>query len=215
MAQTSAALARSPKKAPVSRNAVKKPTVAALARTSLKSLPPAAQPGAGEPCVTLADVVHSRTLFWQDCVRQMLTGLSMIQAHHPELFDGRTAILTHGGERIPIAEVFPLFACGVPTPEQAKAASIAVECTVFRVRTPSGEMFTLPVHEVRALHSLTPELIKELEQTAMTQGPSENGAAPGPFGFAAYSPRPSQPAAPGSTRRRASLRLVACSARRT
>jgi hypothetical protein len=126
----------------------------------------------------------------------MLTGLSMIQAQHPELFDGRTAVLTNAGERIPIAEVFPLFACGLPNSEQSKAASIAVECTVFRVRTPSGEMFTLPVQEVRALHSLTPELIKELEQAALTQGPSENGSAPGPFGFAAYSPRPSHPAVP-------------------
>jgi hypothetical protein len=159
-------------------------------------LVPAHSRGDATAGVLLADVAVARSLFWHDVVRQMLTGLSMIQAQSPELFDGRTAVLTHGGERIPIAEVFPLFACGLPGSEEARAASIAVECTVFRVRTPSGEVFTLPVHEVRAIHSLTPELIKELEQSAMAQRSGDADGAPGPFGFAAYTRKSPPPAGP-------------------
>lgn len=196
MAKTSAALARSSKKNTSTRKASPKKPAPSTPTRKTPSAPPARLPTPTDPFGTLADVAHARTLFWQDVVRQMLTGLSMIQAQNPELFDGRTAVLTHAGERIPIAEVFPLFACGLPNSDQAKAASIAVECTVFRVRTPSGEVYTLPVHEVRALHSLTPELIKELEQAAMNMGAAENATSPGPFGFAAYTPRPSAPAPP-------------------
>jgi hypothetical protein len=109
----------------------------------------------------------------------------MIREAQPELFDGRIAILTRGGERIPVAEVTPMFACGVPGSAAERAASIAVECTVFRIRTPGGEVFTLPLAEIRGLHALTPELMEELEQEARRA--AEEGTDAGkPFGLAAF-----------------------------
>jgi len=133
----------------------------------------------------LEGVQTARELYWQNVVREMLTGLSMLQNERKELFDGRIAVLTHGGERIPIAEVYPMFACGVNGTAADRAASLAVECTVFRIRTPSGEVFTFPLHEIRSMHSLTPELVKQLEQESLERmsGPDSETK---PFGFAAF-----------------------------
>lgn len=104
------------------------------------------------------------------------------------LFDGRLAILTHAGERIPIADVVPLFACGINETETSKALSTAVECTVFQIRTPAGEVFTLPLHEMRAFHALTPELMRELERRSRVgeDNGGEEGEMQEPFGFAAF-----------------------------
>lgn len=138
-----------------------------------------------QPPPDLDLVTVQRQLFWENVVREMLTGLSMIRGTQPELFDGRIAVLTRGGERIPVAEVTPLFACGIPGSAAERAASIAVECTVFRIRTPGGEVFTLPLAEIRGLHALTSELMDELEQEA--QRSSEEGGDGGkPFGLAAF-----------------------------
>ncbi len=134
----------------------------------------------------LNQVTLARHLFWQNVVREMLTGLSMLQVSQPEVFDGRMGVLTNAGERIPIAEVFPMFACGVPGSAADRAASIAVECTVFRIRTPSGEMFTLPLHEIRGLHALTPELLKELEQSSIERMVEADDEKKRPFGLAAF-----------------------------
>jgi hypothetical protein len=152
-------------------------------------------------------------LFWQNVMRQILTSLSVewlnrnqhaalaavsAQANPPpatlalpeNLFDGRLGILTHGGERIPIASVSPVLACGVQTTDAARMLSIAVECTVFEVRTPTGEVFTLPLAEMRGFHSLTPELMQALEEAARREADPEDKQAqegPGaPFGFAAF-----------------------------
>jgi hypothetical protein len=106
---------------------------------------------------------------------------------HPELFDGRLAVITRQGQRVPIADVFPLFACGISTPRE-RMLSIAVECTVFQIRTPGGEVFTLPLHELRSFHALTPELMHKLERAARRQMRSRPGADEDrvPFGFAAF-----------------------------
>lgn len=113
----------------------------------------------------------------------------------PNLFDGRLAVLTHAGERIPIAEVFPLFACGLDGNREERWLSTAVECTVFQIRTPGGEVYTLPLHQIRAFHSLTPQLMKRLERLARKAQDREDAAAKGrgeepgerlPFGFAAF-----------------------------
>jgi hypothetical protein len=144
----------------------------------------------------LERVVAARQLFWENSVREMLTGLSVMQmsGKHPELFDGRFAVLTNSGERIGIAEVWPMFACGLTTSDADKAASIAVECSVFRIRTPDGEVFTLPLREMRGLHTLTPELMAALERQAMDRAERESEKrAEGsgtPFGFAAFTPPP-------------------------
>lgn len=134
----------------------------------------------------LSGVSIMRHLFWENVVREMLTGLSMSRDAQPELFDGRIAVLTHGGERIPVAEVAPVFACGIPGSPAERAASIAVECTVFRIRTPSGEVFTLPLSEIRGVHTLSPELMQELakEQRVDEEPDSEENTRP--FGLAAF-----------------------------
>ncbi len=134
----------------------------------------------------LALVTLQRRLFWENVVREMLTGLSMLRESQPDLFDGRIALLTRGGERIPVADVTPMFACGIPGSAAERAASIAVECTVFRIQTPGGEVFTLPLAEIRGLHTLTSELMQELEKEA-GEGAGEEGEGGGkPFGLAAF-----------------------------
>ncbi|MEL7483595.1 MAG: hypothetical protein AAFN41_04495, partial [Planctomycetota bacterium] len=98
------------------------------------------------------------------------------------LFDGRLALITTQGTRIPIAGVMPMFACGINTSDRERRLSVAVECTVFQIRTPTGEVYTLPLHEIRGFHALTPELVDSLKSQAM---PSAQ-ATDEPFGFAAF-----------------------------
>lgn len=109
---------------------------------------------------------------------------------YASLFDGRLAVITTLGNRIPIADVHPLFACGVTHNLDARSLATAVECTVFQIRTPPGEVFTLPLSEIRGFHSLSPELIEKLQKQAEAQlnrlsdGPDEENQQP--FGFAAF-----------------------------
>lgn len=136
---------------------------------------------------SLIDVSLARELFWHNVVREFLTEMSVLAASNPELFDGRTAVLTRDGSRIPIAGVAPVFACSIiGGSDLERAASIAVECTIFRIRTPQGEVFTLPVHEIRAFHTLTDELIKKMEQIALKRQSRASGRDRGPFGFAEF-----------------------------
>lgn len=135
------------------------------------------------------DIEAERRLFWRNLVQQTLTSLPLVASSKPELLDGRVAILTRGGERIPIRAVHPLLACSVNTAGDpaARALSLSVQCTVFRVETPSGEAFTLPLHEIRAIHTLSDELMRELQQQAekaADQAAQQEGAVP--FGFAAF-----------------------------
>lgn len=134
----------------------------------------------------LERVALQRQLFWENVVREMLTGLSMMHGTQPELFDGRIAVLTRGGERVPVAQVTPMFACGIPGSASERAASIAVECTVFRIRTPGGEVFTFPLAEIRGIHTLTPELMRELEREAGKRSGEGGEAGDTPFGLAAF-----------------------------
>ncbi|MBM4107377.1 MAG: hypothetical protein FJ255_00940 [Phycisphaerae bacterium] len=139
-------------------------------------------------------VAALRELFWHNVVRETLTSLSMLSARAEsrtggtpdpadQILDGRLAVITNAGERIPIAHVTPLFACGVPGTEAQRALSIAVECTVFQITAPSGEQYTLPLHEIRGVHALTDELMKQLHEESRAQ----SGAGLGePFGFAAF-----------------------------
>ena len=79
--------------------------------------------------------------------------------------------------------MYPLFACGIQTSDADKALSMAVECTVFQIHTPGGEVFTVPLHEIRAFHSLSEQLIDEIKQASTEHG---GGDQQEPFGFAAY-----------------------------
>lgn len=153
----------------------------------------------------LHDPREARELFWQNVVRELLTTLAMqrsrlaavAEAHRREAvaaggedpgpvrnlpgFDGRVAVVTEGGDRIPIAEIIPLFACSIGGTSRSRALSEDVQCSVFQIRTPTGEIYTFPVHEIRGVHALTEEAMRSLKE--------ESSAKDGdgvPFGFAAF-----------------------------
>lgn len=109
---------------------------------------------------------------------------------HENLFDGRLAVITTLGTRIPIAEVHPLFACGVTNNADARSLATAVECSVFQISTPPGEVYTLPLSEIRGFHSLSPRLVQQLQREAEMQmqlmAGGKNSETDQPFGFAAF-----------------------------
>ena len=104
-----------------------------------------------------------------------------------DLFDGRMGIITSLGQRIPIADIFPVFACSSIGSQTERDRSVDVQCTVFRITTPSGETYTLPISHVSGIHSLSENLIKELEAAAEDlQDEDPTGPQGLPFGFGAY-----------------------------
>lgn len=141
-----------------------------------------------------------RDIFWQNVVREMLTGLMVAAEKRPELLDGRFAILTHAGERIPIAQVSPVFGFSVRSSKSEQETSTAVQMTVFRIATPDGEVFTLPLPEIRGFHELTPELLARIQQAEdaadKAAGGGEDDAEARPFGFAAFQALPKLPQNP-------------------
>ena len=160
-----------------------------------------------------AETESARRLFWQNFMRQVLTALSIETMRRAErqsalyypaeedlpakpesapaipqegnLFDGRLAVLTHAGERIAIGEVAPALACGLSDPGK-RALSMAVECSIFQIRTTTGEVFTLPLEQVRGFHALTPELLAHLEAVAREHEEPAAQDEQLPFGFAAF-----------------------------
>lgn len=149
------------------------------------ALPPPYAALAGRPAPAVEPIQrleHTRTVFWQNVVREMLVALPGLASRHPQIMDGRIALLTRGGERIPVAGVEPLFPCSIAAPETIQLC-MAVQCTVFNILTPTGEVFTLPLEEIRSIHTLTDELIREIER-AVESGSDEGGSEP--FGFAAF-----------------------------
>lgn len=103
------------------------------------------------------------------------------------VFDGRLAVITSLGQRVPIAEIHPVFACGVKSKNGSNLLSSIVECTIFEITTPGGEVYTLPVHEIKAFHALTPELVEEIAKAAEQQQNKDSRSGESlPFGFAAF-----------------------------
>ncbi len=135
----------------------------------------------------IRQVEATRELFWNNLLREILNGLASLSAtgRHPEMFDGRLGLITNSGNRIAIGSVTPLFACGVSGTAAQKSLSIMVECTVFQVVTPDGEVFTLPVHEIRMFHSLSEELVERFKAAARA-AEQQDDAGEEPFGFAAF-----------------------------
>ena len=105
---------------------------------------------------------------------------------HVPPFDGRLAIITSHGVRIVIEDVYPLFACSVPGTDLGRELSTDVQCSVFQIRTPKGEIYTLPVHEIRSFHSLSAELMERIERRASRQRDRDGMPTEVPFGLAAY-----------------------------
>ncbi len=154
--------------------------------------------------IALQELSLRRELFWQNVMREILNSLAAAAAHATgrlsptpagaamsatpleEMFDGRMAVVTRLGQRIPIADVFPVFACSVPTTSIDHSIAADVQCSVFQIRTPGGEVYTLPIHEIVAFHTLSEELLRQMEAAAASSG-EENGAGQGlPFGFGAF-----------------------------
>jgi hypothetical protein len=168
------------------------PSKTAIQRARLPVSPPASEGLVINP----DQYVALRDLFWHNVVREMLGGLMVVAEKQPELLDGRFAILTRGGERIAIAQVTPVFGMSVRGSEEQQQASTIVQMTVFRVATPDGEVFTLPVHEIRGFHELTPELLARIQQAEAMEEAAANGEETNdkpPFGLAAFQALPRFP----------------------
>jgi hypothetical protein len=149
-----------------------------------------------------SNVIRRREVFWHNVIREILNALSAaaasggrlkaspsgaaMSASPPDaIFDGRMAVITRFGQRIAIADVFPVFACSVPNTKGDRMLSGDVQCSVFQIRTPSGEVYTLPLHEIVAVHSLSEELLMRMEAAAEAVAEVDEGEGH-PFGFAAY-----------------------------
>jgi hypothetical protein len=154
--------------------------------------------------VGLTELSLRRELFWQNVMREILnslaaaahssgrlsptpSGAAMSVGPVEQMFDGRMAVVTRLGQRIPIADVFPVFACSVRTSQADRMLAADVQCTVFQIRTPGGEVYTLPIHEIVAFHSLSEELLRQMEAAAATVAGEDEGGVEGlPFGFGAF-----------------------------
>ncbi len=146
-----------------------------------------------------------RDLFWSNVVRDSLMALASAAANSSarlsptptaaqhstspvdNLFDGRMGIITSLGQRIPIADIFPVFACSSVGSRADRERSADVQCTIFRVTTPTGETYTLPISQIIGIHSLSEDLINQLESASeeLREQESDSGNRV-PFGFAAY-----------------------------
>jgi len=124
-----------------------------------------------------------RTVYWQNVTREMLAAFAILSHSSPDIMDGRVSIITSLGERIPVSGVEPLFPCSVVDDPKARALCMAVQCTVFNIRTPVGEIVTLPLSEIVSVRVLSDELLRQLEAAASRLG---SGDPSEPFGFAAY-----------------------------
>lgn len=152
-----------------------------------------------------ARVQARRDLFWSNVVRDSLMAMASAAASSSarlsptpsaaqhsvspvaDLFDGRMGIITSLGQRIPIADIFPVFACSSTGSAADRERSIDVQCTVFRITTPTGESYTLPISQIIGIHSLTEDLIKQLEAASEEIQDEDDEIGVGlPFGFAAY-----------------------------
>ncbi len=161
-------------------------------------------PAINAPPHTAPLVTARRDLFWTNVVRDILMALATAAAHSAgrvnegpvaaahsvdpvhDLFDGRMGVITTLGQRIPIADVFPVFACTALGDAQTRQRSEDVQCTVFRITTPAGEIYTLPVSQIHAVHTISGDLLRELEDQAMAAENQDEDTPARPFGFAAF-----------------------------
>lgn len=146
-----------------------------------------------------------RDQFWSNVVRDTLMAMATAAASSSarlsptpsaaqhsiipvaDLFDGRMGIITSLGQRIPIADIFPVFACSAVGSKEDRSRSADVQCTIFRITTPTGETYTLPISHIIGIHSLSEDLVRQLEAaTEDLQDEDRQGIEGLPFGFGAY-----------------------------
>lgn len=176
------------------------------AKSRMTTPPPATNKSEKHHWKTLAaraptEVAANRHVFWENVVRDMLTGLSVElgraraeqnkadeapnDAQGVPMYDGRVAVLTTLGARIPIADVQPMLACSIATSDAQRALSAEVQCTVFQIRTPAGEVFTLPLHQISCVHVLSAELLEQIEKANSSHTQEGEGESK-PFGYSAF-----------------------------
>ncbi len=139
-----------------------------------------------------------REVFWQNVIREMLISLiiaqaesqAQIQKEKPSaepMSDGRVGIVTAQGQRIPIGRVSPVFAATFDqTPKMIELSHI-LQCTVFQIETPGGEVYTLPLHEIRGFHAISERTMDQVSNAAREQRYREGSPEEAePFGFAAF-----------------------------
>ncbi|MBX3379448.1 MAG: hypothetical protein KF805_05085 [Phycisphaeraceae bacterium] len=129
-----------------------------------------------------------REMLWHNVVREMLSTLCLETSQadasgKPRVLDGRLTVITFRGERIPIGAVRPLINFGVGNTSAEKQLSMMLQGTVFQIITPDGDVFTLPLHEIRGLHALSESIMQQLQAATESVESKETGA---PFGFAAF-----------------------------
>jgi hypothetical protein len=139
---------------------------------------------------TIQRLGELREVYWQNVIREMLVAFSVLASSNADIIDGRVSIITSLGERIPVAGVEPLFPCSVVDDPKSHALCMAVQCTVFNIRTPVGEIVTLPLREIISVRVLSDELLKQLEAASSGAAKDNHGE---PFGFAAYTSLAKQP----------------------
>jgi hypothetical protein len=139
---------------------------------------------------TMQRLGELREVYWQNVTREMLAAFAILAHTNVDITDGRVSIITSLGERIPVAGVEPLFPCSVVDDPKSRALCMAVQCTVFNIRTPVGEIVTLPLHEIVSVRVLSDDLLKQLEAAASGAATGSQGE---PFGFAAYTSLARQP----------------------
>tara|TARA_R110002073_G_scaffold118918_1_gene258758 strand:+ start:687315 stop:687944 length:630 start_codon:yes stop_codon:yes gene_type:complete len=143
-----------------------------------------------------------RDVFWNNVVREILMALAAAAANSSgrlnpgaaaaiaspspvdDLFDGRMGVITTLGQRIPIADIIPVFSCSMSRCKTDRSLSSDVQCTVYRITTPTGESYTLPISQIIGVHSLSDALVDQLEGAAGMEEESESSRIP--FGFSAY-----------------------------
>jgi len=153
---------------------------------------------------TAAMVQARRDVFWQNVTREVLMAMAAAAAANSgrmsatptgaasspspigDMFDGRMGIITTLGQRIPIADVIPVFAVSRPGCAEDRLRSNDVQCTVFRISTPTGESYTLPIHHIAGIHSMTEALANQLEAAAREMESEDADGNRLPFGFGAY-----------------------------
>jgi len=143
-----------------------------------------------------------RDVFWNNVVREILMALSSAAAASSgrlgtgpsaaessvspvdNLFDGRMGVITSLGQRIPIADIIPVFACSMDSCDGDRSRSQDVQCTIYRITTPTGESYTLPISQIIGVHSLSDSLVEQLESNAVEEESDQSERVP--FGFGAY-----------------------------
>ena len=145
----------------------------------------------------------ARSVFWQNVIREMLVALPKMAQKKPDLCEGRIVLLTRGGEEIPVATAEPLFPCSMTDADDFELC-MAVQCTVFNIQTPNGEVFTLPLEEIRGIYTVTDELYEQLKTAAAEAQESDGDGAESqePFGFAAFTSLARQARKKSARRRR-------------